>query len=55
MSYNTAKIHSDIFNTFVDIVRQKLSTLADFWPKLNTEKTMVKDPNLLRTGLPRLF
>ena len=28
--YKAAEIHSDIFNTFVDIVRQKLSTLADF-------------------------
>ena len=28
--YKTAKIHNDIFNTFVDIVRQKLSTLAGF-------------------------
>ena len=30
MLYKTAKIHGDICNTFVDIVRQKLSTLADF-------------------------
>ena len=32
MFYNAAKIHSDIFNTFVDMMRQKLSrpTLADF-------------------------
>ena len=28
--YKAANIHSDIFNTFVDIVRQKWSTLADF-------------------------
>ena len=28
--YKAAKIHSDIFNTFVDMMRQKWSTLADF-------------------------
>ena len=28
--YKASKIHSDIFNTFVDIVQQKLSTLSDF-------------------------
>ena len=30
MFYKAAKIHSAIFNTFVDMMRQKLSTLADF-------------------------
>ena len=29
MFYKAANIHSDIFNTFVDIMRQKLSTLAN--------------------------
>ena len=29
MFYKAAKIHSDIFNTFVDMMRQQLSTLAD--------------------------
>ena len=28
--YKAAKIHSDIFNTCVDMMRQKMSTLADF-------------------------
>ena len=28
--YKAATIHSDIFNTCVDMMRQKLSTLADF-------------------------
>ena len=27
--YKVANIHSDIFNTFVDMMRQKLSKLAD--------------------------
>ena len=30
MFYQAANIHSDTFNTFVDMMRQKLSTLADF-------------------------
>ena len=30
MFYKDAQIHSDIFNTFVDMMRQKMSTLADF-------------------------
>ena len=29
--------------------------IGRFWLKLNTEETTVKDPNLLRTGLPRLY
>ena len=28
--YKAANIHSDMFNTFADIARQKMSTLADF-------------------------
>ena len=40
-----------MFNTFVDIARQKLSTLADF----GYNSTQKNDPNLLCTGLPRLF
>ena len=54
--YKAAKNHSDIFNTFVDMMRQKLSRLLwQILVKLNTEKTVVKGPILLRTGLPRLF
>ena len=45
--YQAAKIHSDIFNSCVDIMRQQLSTLADL--------AMVKDPHLSRTGLPSMF
>ena len=30
MFYMAAKSHTDTFNTFVDMMRQKLSTLADF-------------------------
>ena len=40
--YKAATIHSDIFNTCVDIVRQKLSTLADFGQNSTQRKRWLK-------------